>query len=301
MHFAVTLVERDYIYGACILYNSLIRNGFNGHFVIGYRNRPSLPDIPFHTLEHHGSNLHLIELDTPVHFANLKPSFMLQVLDMYPQCRSISYFDPDIVVDAPCNWILNWCDGGPAACADVNWWMSSSHPTRREWANILGFKACNQLDMYFNSGFLSLHRADWHFLQLWQQIISQIGELDIPLDAKGEIGDWRDGVRWLPFMAIDQDALNIALMTWHGSITTLGPDVMGFSGVAFIPHAIGTPKPWQKHYIYDSLRGMPPRTVDKLFWKYANGPLLSYKARTLILKSCAIKIASFIGRFLKRS
>jgi len=46
MHIVVTLVERDFIYGACALLNSLTNNGFDGKFVIGYRDHEGMPAKP---------------------------------------------------------------------------------------------------------------------------------------------------------------------------------------------------------------------------------------------------------------
>jgi hypothetical protein len=300
MHCVVTLVERDYLYGACVLYNSLIRNGFEGLYVIGYRNRDSLPARPLQALEQQSSKVQFIELNTPLHFTNFKPAFIRQVLDSQPECMAITYIDPDIVVDAPANWILSWCEGGPAACADVNWWMPAQHPTRRQWLARTGLKASHQLELYFNGGFLSLLREDRGFLDLWKQLIEQNEDKAIPLNVQGEIGDWRRGGRWLPFFTPDQDALNIALMAWKGPITALGPDVMGFSGAAFMPHALGTPKPWQKHYISDTLKGKPPRQVDKLFWAYAGYPLEPFSNLFVALKVLCIQLASLLGRFYQR-
>jgi hypothetical protein len=163
-----------------------------------------------------------------------------------------------------------------------------------------GFDIKHHLDLYYNSGFLSLRREDRRFLQLWESLITQYGSTDNPIDGNGELGNWRKGGRWLPFMTPDQDTLNIALMAWAGPITTLGPDAMGFVGAALMPHAIGTPKPWQKHFTFNALQGKPPRQVDKLYWSYANSHLHTHGFTLTTLKRLSISIASFIGRFYRR-
>ena len=68
---------------------------------------------------------------------------------------------------------------------------------------------------------MSLRREDMGYLELWNKLINQYGSTNNPIDGKGDIGNWRKGGRWLPFMSTDQDTLNIALMAWEGSITAL--------------------------------------------------------------------------------
>jgi hypothetical protein len=300
MHFVVTLVERDYLLGACVLFNSLIRNGFDGRFIIGFRDFSSLPSLPKKKLVAQSETVYLMELDTHLHFSNYKPSFMLEVLERYPECTKISYFDPDIVVHCPFSWIDSWSLVGPVVCADVNWSMPSHHPTRREWLERTGMSAHHQLELYFNSGFLSLQREFNGFLLLWQHMIERWGGSDNPLDGHGDIGQWRKGGRWLPFMSPNQDTLNIALMVWQGPITTLGPDVMGFTAFGEIPHAVGSNKPWQRNFLVEAIKGNPPRFVDRVFWSYADEPLALLSTPRYRLKALTIQLAALLTRFYSR-
>jgi hypothetical protein len=299
MHYIVTLAEGDFLNGVCVLYNSLVRNGFDGHFLIGYRDLSGFPATSLKSLQK-TSNVLWCKLDTPLHFTNYKPCFMKAVLSEYSDCTAVTYLDPDIVANCPFSWVSEWCEGGPAVCADVNWWMPAQHPTRRDWISLTRLSVHHQLDLYFNGGFLSIRRQDSDFLYLWQQIIEQYGDADNPLDSKGDIGIWRQGGRWLPFFTPDQDALNVALMVWDGPITALGPDVMGFAGPALLPHAVGSAKPWRVNYLQRAFRGHPPRLVDKLYWAYANRPLQSISWLAYYFHSASLKIASFLGRFYKR-
>ncbi len=299
MHYVVTLAEGDFLEGACVLFNSLAQNGFDGCLVIGYRDLNAFPPTAFRSLRQSNKVL-WCKLDTPLHFTNYKPDFMRKVLGDYDDCSAITYLDPDIVVNCPFSWFSGWCEGGPAVCADVNWWMPAQHPTRREWVSLTGLAVHNQLDLYFNGGFLSIRRQDAGFLELWQQIIRRFGDLDNPLDSKGDIGVWRQGGRWLPFFTPDQDALNVALMAWDGPITSLGPDVMGFDGPALLPHAIGSAKPWRVNYLRRAFLGQPPRLVDKLYWYHANQPIQSTSKLACCFHSISLKIASVVGRFYKR-
>ena len=300
MHFVATLVEGDYLYGACVLYNSLMRNGFNGKFVIGCREQAALPLPARKAFHHYSGNVLWIELETQLHFTNYKPHFLSQVLDSYPSCTIITYLDPDIVLNSPFDWINSWSEGGPAVCGDVNWWMPVNHPTRRQWMQRTGLKARHHLELYFNGGFLSVRRDDCAFLSPWANLIERWGDSDIPLDAKGEVGAWRIGGRWLPFMTPDQDALNIAVMCWQGSINTLGPEVMGFDGFGELPHAIGSNKPWQRNNFLEALLGIPPRYVDKVFWAYADSPLMPFSKPVLKMKRVMLIIATALTRFYRK-
>jgi len=133
-------------------------------------------------------------------------------------------------------------------------------------------------------------------LQLWQDLIEHWGGSDNPLDGRGDIGQWRQGGRWLPFMTPDQDTLNITVMVWPGSITTLGPDVMGFASLGEIPHAIGTNKPWRRNYISKALRAKPPRYADNVFWSYADKPAEAFARQHITAKRLRLRIASMINR-----
>lgn len=303
MHIVVTLVERDFLYGACALLNSLINSGFDGKFVIGYRDREGMPAKALSALSNGlEGKVEWVHLDTPMHFGNYKPWFMQAVFDRYPQARKVTYFDPDIVCLAPFEWIDTWSDGGPAVCADVNWMMPAGHPTRHAWLEISGRHAKRHLNKYFNSGFLSVRRQDAGFLQLWAELIQSVGTRDNPLEGKGDIANWRKGGRWMPFYSPNQDTLNLALMVWEGEVTTLGPDVMGLTAIGVLPHALGADKPWKKSYLGDALMGRAPRHVDKEFWSdIGQLPIRFHSGFYIALRRVALAIASGIGRFYRRS
>jgi hypothetical protein len=303
MHIVVTLVEKDFLYGACALLNSLTNNGFDGKFVIGYRDREGMPAKALAALSKGlESKVEWVQLDTPIHFANYKPWFMQSVFDRNPEARKVTYMDPDIVFLAPFDWIETWSDGGPAVCADVNWMMPAEHPTRHEWLRLSGMTAQRELDLFFNVGFLSVRREDAGFLGLWKDLIKGVGSRYNPLDGKGDIADWRKGGRWMPFCSPNQDTLNLALMVWDGEVTTLGPDVMGFTAVGLLPHALGSDKPWQKKYVRDALLGLPPRQIDKVFWSdVAQRPIRTYTGLHIALRRASVAVAASIGRFYRRS
>jgi len=299
----VTLAERDFLYGAAVLLNSLVRNQFSGRFIIGVRPDARLPKDVVEALERAhitGVEVELRRIDTTYHFTNYKAEFLLEVSQQFSNCLKLTYMDPDIVVCCPFEWIDTWSDGGPAVCGDVNWMMPADHPTRREWLAISGLSAQRRLDVFFNGGFLSVRREDLGFVKLWSDLIEKFGGRDNSLEGKGDIADWRHGGRWLPFFSPNQDTLNLAAMTWAGRLTTLGPDVMGFLGLGLLPHAVGADKPWRKNYLTQALAGRPPTQADKAFWDYARTPVPVVSRSKATVRQLALQAASFIGRFYCR-
>ena len=304
MHYVVTLVEESYLIGAVTLYNSLIRNGFAGKYIIGYRNYNKLPIRSKQSIEGcDKSEIELIEVDTKLHFTNYKPQFMKRILAEYSDIEKITYLDPDIVLASPFEWIDKWCEGGPLASSDVNYWFPAEHPLRNHWMESLDLKCKHPLQYYINGGQLSIKKEHSDFLNLWENIMNKFQEIttDERLYAKGDIKNSRGSGRWDAFMAPDQDALNIALMSWPNKISILGPDVMGFTGMGMLPHAIGSHKPWKVCYVLRVFNGYGPRYVDKIFWKYANNPLQSYRKLFLIFKRLDLLLSGFLSRFYSKN
>ena len=159
----------------------------------------------------------------------------------------------------------------------------------------------HNIDYYVNSGFLSLSSVYFDFLDLWESIIDKCSSLPYvtKLYAKGEISNTRGSGRWDPFQALDQDALNIALMCYQSPISILGPDIMGFTTFGLIPHAIGRSKPWQRIYLVYAVKGYKPRPIDRAFWSYANYPLRNYSSLHFILKKIDLFISLLLTRFFK--
>jgi hypothetical protein len=82
---------------------------------------------------------------------------------------------------------------------------------------------------------------------------------------------------------------------------------MGPEGMDFIPggftmsHAVGTSKPWRKHFIASALRAVPPNIADKIFWSNVYGPIKPYSSSQIKMKKVALGIASLIGRFYRKN
>ena len=307
MHAVATLLEKDFLFGAAVLYNSLVKNGFDGIFIVGYKDRATLPQAPLQEMQRTRDGLpavEFLEVSTDWHLTNFKARFLLGLFGDRPELHKITYLDPDIVFAAcPWEWVDSWSDHGPALCGDVNWWLPSGHPTRHEW-NVwiekAGLKPRSTDGIYFNGGLLGIKREDVRFLELWNHFIQCAPEKN-SLSVQGDIGQWRRGMRANPFFAIDQDALNMAAMSWVGRLSTLGPDAMGFtSGQVFFPHAVGANKPWRRRFLLEAVLGKPPRLVDKLFWQNASHPIAICPPFTIAVQRAKLALAAFVGRFYRR-
>jgi hypothetical protein len=66
-------------------------------------------------------------------------------------------------------------------------------------------------------------------------------------------------------------------------------------------HAVGAPKPWRKPFVLSGLHGNPPSLADKAYWSNVQSPIQLYTNKEIRIKTIAIRITSFIGRFYKRT
>lgn len=308
LHAVATLVEGDFLRGAAVLYNSLFKNGFKGPFIIGFRNAHDLPADLRHRMNRLGSDfpkIEWVELETDWHFTNYKAHFLLKLFQKFPDFEKITYADPDIVFsECPWPWIDTWPEHGPALCGDVNWMVPAQHPTRHEWSALIraaGFTPRTIGDIYFNGGLLGVQRKDLAFVERWHFFIEKVAGQHSSLTPRGNIGDWRKGMRSDMFLTPDQDALNMTAMSWEGPLCTFGPDAMGFlSGQPIALHAVGSPKPWARRHWFSFLAGRPPRGVDKMFWKNATHPIRVASPVELRMTHLAVLLTAFLGRFYRR-
>jgi hypothetical protein len=300
-----TLFEGDYHFGVAALLNSLVRHGFQGRFVAGYRG--ALPpwvdqlkrlngDACYEASP--GVRLEFLSLDVAVHFANYKPQFMLRLLYERRGCRYLFYFDPDIVVGCAWSFYEQWVRNGVALCEDVNGHLPENHPLRHRWSELVsayGWKSPRPLSRYYNGGFVGLPVSCRGFLELWREAtsIAEAGGLD--LKAFGE------GDRTHPYCKADQDTLNIAAMYDSSPLTTIGADGMGFiPGGGTMFHAIGALKPWRKAMVCWALRGIPPSRTDKEYLASVSSPIRPYSRIGLAARRLGCAAGASIGRFYRR-
>jgi hypothetical protein len=300
-----TLFEGDYHFGLAALINSLVRYGYRGEIVAGYRGAlPPWTD----QLKRCGENgryevaasvyIEFLHLDTPVHFTNLKPQFLRQLIAERSGCKYVWYFDPDIVVRASWAFFEEWVRHGIALCEDVNGAMPVNHPIRLKWielASPFGLKNAQPLNTYYNGGFIAFPTSCAGFLDRWETAM-RLAEAE-GLDLRG----FATGDRTNPFHKADQDALNIAVMYSEHPLTTLGAEGMDFiHGGGVMHHAIGSPKPWRKRMVLSALLGVPPTGSDKAFLANASHPIRCYAPTTLARRRLDCALGALIGRIYRR-
>jgi hypothetical protein len=252
--------------------------------------------------------LHFLPLDTDYHLTNYKPDFMLRLWDGPARgANAMFYFDPDIVVTAPWSFFEEWVTCGVALCEDVNSPLSVNHPRRVAWRNYfggMGIKLSFKEPIYANGGFVGTSLAHKSFLDQWVKIQEAMA---VEIGGLGRSAFKTGGVQLSQkllgdlacFSRTDQDALNASVESWDGPFSHLGKTAMDFDrgGLNILPHALGAPKPWQVTPIRSALKGIQPRNVDREFWNYASGPLISHGKGKIKMKKMEMLIAKMIGRF----
>ncbi len=295
----VTLAEHSYFKGVAALINSLGASGFSGKIVIGYRgDLPSWLEVAEGQLPSIGIKTYAME--GPLHFTYRKAELLNYASsdpNDYPS--HLFYFDPDITINCPWDFFEKWADFGVALCEDINSPLGLTDPKRLQWKEFSesrGFTWRNELTEYANGGFIGLTKSTFGFISDWQKIIDLV--LETVPESRNLIYPEPNYIFNVP----DQDALNIALACTVHKLSITGKRNMDFEpGGTVMSHAIGSPKPWQKSFIRSSLNGHPPTTADKLYYKYASGPVSPYSPMTLTLKRMSLATASLIGRFMRRN
>jgi len=316
-----TLFEGDYHKGLAGLVNSLARQGFQGPIYAGYRG-----SIPYWAesstlvqLERFGSarklqvsaqiDLYFMVLQTDYHFTNYKPDFMLELwAGAASNSDYLIYVDPDIVMTAGFRDIRQWLDSGVALCEDVNSPIAEFHPKREGWRKYfakmgltLEFKSAT----YVNGGFVGLRKDSIAFLEIWKTIQEFMAEAIGGLNRsslKGSALPHEATGPFAPFSKTDQDALNAAVEAFDGKSSIMGKEAMAFeTGRAILPHALGQPKPWNNSPISRSLKGHPPRMVDKLYWEFVDDPIPVFPKAKIRRMQRWTKLAAFISRFYTRN
>jgi len=308
MNLVCTLAEGDYHVGVAALANSLYHSKFRGEIRVGFRGtipewnlpRTSLDNKTIYTAAE-GLQVSFIQVDTSWHLSNYKPVFMDEMLsDEKSQVEALFYFDPDIVLTCSFKFLLEWARFGVCLCEEiVQRGMPADHPLRLmwlQWASENGFNQLRTSSQYFNSGFIGVTQATREVPELWCSVLRCLESCGCDMAAFG------DGIREDPFLICDQDALNLATMLCTTPLSTVGPEGMAFVPGGFImAHAAGAAKPWRKPFVRAALSGIGPSIADKMFIKFCNGPIPVYSKRELGKKVREIRVASALGRVLRRS
>ena len=160
-HVVCMLAERGYFHGAAALANSLVRNGFTGHIVVGYRGAlphwagPVTPaDGPAQPLAEN-AGIRFVPVTGDWHLSNQKPHFLLRIAEDYPDLASIWYFDVDIVLKTGWDSFRRWSAAGLVLVLDLaETFMPANHLFRREWAALAARAGLGHREItgYFNGG-----------------------------------------------------------------------------------------------------------------------------------------------------
>lgn len=316
-----TLFEKDYHHGVAALANSLVRNGFDGRIYAGYRG--PLPEWAraarqtsvgalrkAHVLEVTPTcSLVFVPLETPAHFTNIKPDFMLQLFaDEALEIDYLFYLDPDICLVRKWQYLADWSTCGVALCEDVNSPTGEFDPRRIGWRRYFGERGIAlsfRNPAYVNGGCVGVARAELRFLENWQlltrHMAATIGDLRT---AKIEGGrQFQQSGFASCFDCSDQDALNATVeMTGELTYSILPRAAMGFAiGATVMPHALGPRKPWRRQYLREALTACPPTVADLAFWENVAGPLRSMSDRRVKATRFTLGVASAMGRLYRRS
>lgn len=304
---AFTLCEDGYHLGAGALLNSLVGNGFQGQFVLGYRGSvPCWAESVARELNPFGVTFEILEIDGATHLAQLKPTIAIKLLESSLGVRRFHYFDPDILIKRQWQFFEDWVDSGIAVVEEiVKQGMSENHPQRAGWVRFAGSRGREiqrGSDRYMNSGYFGFTRENASFLREWEWVMEQIRKKGHDVDFSGGYQSKFKAHELSAFFSTwDQDALNLALMLVGDEVSSMGPEAMDFRPAGrTMSHAVGSHKPWHGGYLKNALRGQMPRSVDKLFWSSVTEPIRLFSTTKVKQNSYAIRLASLIGRFYRR-
>lgn len=300
-----SLYEGNYHLGVAALINSAITSGFDGCFIVGYRDKmpPWVQTLKAVANEEYmvGENrLIFYKADTTRHLGYHKPFAALDVLGAFPKIEMLFYADPDVTFIAPWQFFPNWVDLGIALVEDSNFCrVPPNHPWRATWKDLLSEAGLSshdsERDSYANSGFFGVTRRDRDFLKAW-------ADVTLAFEASGgATGTFEMTERWKAVVG-DQDLLAAVMMSWAGPVSIMGPEAMGFTGYYFIlSHAIESPKPWEKSFFLNSLRGDPPSTAGGNFLEAASGAIQLFSRSSYLLRKLDLRAGKLVSRLWRRS
>ena len=213
----ISSYEGHYHYGVAALINSAVAVGFDGLFIIAYRD--SLPpwvqnltsgDNEQYSLEN--TRIYFQREEPPRHFGYQKPFAALNIFERFPDVETLFYADPDITFMAPWRFFQDWADLGVALVEDSNFpRVQANHPWRAAWKNLLGLAGLEghsvKSDCYVNSGFFGINRRERVFLRIW-------ADVTLAYEASGKsTKSFQMANRWEGVVG-DQDLQAAAMMAW---------------------------------------------------------------------------------------
>jgi hypothetical protein len=303
-----TVAEGSYFNGLAALANSLVRAGFEGSVVVGYRGRKppwakllKIKNGAPHIYEVTATvDLHFVELFGTWHLANLKAYLINQIFEKFVDVDLVYYFDTDIVITCPWSTLVGWARNGVVVVLDMaDTYMSPHHAYRRAWQDLSARQSLKSRDFsgYVNSGCVGVNRGFAEFPRVWSLLMEE-------LEREGaDMQKFKNWAGRLEFARMDQDMLNATIMATDTPIALLGSEAMGlfpWAGEVML-HAMFYQKPWARNYIFDALRGFPPNRSYRSYWEFVDGPIRPFGEWELRRRKMAVAIARFIGLFHTRS
>jgi hypothetical protein len=305
-----TLAEGGYFNGVAALTNSLVRAGFRGSVVVGYRG--SKPTWLAQLHKDHASDvyvvaphvqLNLVELPGMWHLNNCKAHLIKQILlEQFPDVDLVFYFDTDIVIQHSWDTFVGWARDGVVLVLDIaDTYMSPHHPSRQAWRSLAARREleCRDFTGYVNGGCVGINRVYKEFAVVWSALMEELERDGVDMQ---KMKNWTGK---LAFSRMDQDVLNATIMATNVPIALLGPESMGMFpwANAVMLHAMFQfrKKPWSRNYLLDALRGFPPDHTYRAYWRFVDGPIRPFNKFKLVRKKIQVQIARLIGLFHTRS
>ena len=302
----ITSYEGHYYHGVAALVNSALAIGFDGCFIVGYRDHlppwtQTLTQLSGEEFAVGKARIKFYRDEAPRHLGYHKPFSALDIFDRFSEIEMLFYADPDIIFLAPWRFFQDWAKLGVALVEDSNFpRVQANHPWRAAWTNLLDLAGLEghpvKNDSYANSGFFGINRRDKDFLRIW-------ADVTLAYEASGKsTKSFQMANRWEGVVG-DQDLQAAAMMAWTGPSSIMGPEAMGFTGHYFIlSHAIEAPKPWAKSYFLNSLKGNPPTVAGGHFLRAASaGPVKPFSNTDFSLRKLDFSAAQLVSRVWKRA
>jgi hypothetical protein len=301
-----TLWEKDHHKGVATLVNSLTRMGYRGRVWAGYRG--DLPawaaggaaDGEAYTFTVSAEvEVVFVKIQTDLHFAQVKPTWMLRVLEkLEPAAEGVYYFDPDMFVVGDWTFFERWLKFGIAACEDVAHPFNPCHPLVLGWqqyAKSIGYTHWNSANAYFNSGLVGVPRPYRSFLRLWDEAMNHIRR------DFGAIKGMHTGSRTDLFHRPGQDGFTFATYLTPHPISWVGPDGMAFERGEWMTVHAYLYKPWRFRPFRDLLlSGIKPDRGARLYWEHAGAPIQVEPPGRIRQHRWLIPLAAFLSRFYQR-
>ena len=301
-HGILTLYEGNYHLGVGALINSAVHSGFEGTFLVGYRDAPppwlaQLERVREGVYAVGGCELECFRCDPGRHLTYHKPFAALELLEARAELDTIFYADPDVLFLAPWAYFEKWVGCGVTLCLDANFpFVGRHHPWRKDWGGIIDraqLKTVNTTTRYYNAGFFGLRRKDIGLLKNWAILTERFEE-------EGGSTAAMDTANFVVSVRSDQELLAAAAMTFE-DISEIGQEGMGFNGhYCILSHAVESPKPWVQNNLRTALAGRGVSVACSLFWDYCEHPILIRSPRALRIKKLSVKLAKLLSRFYRR-